>query len=131
VQGTPIDLSQVDCDKYIVAGFTDHITPWKGVYNTARTFGGPNEFVLSASGHIQSLINPPDNPKAKFFLNPTAAASPDEWLAGAKATPSSWWEHWREWLSKRSGELRPAPAGLGSERYKPGAKAPGTYVTEP
>jgi polyhydroxyalkanoate synthase len=131
VQGTPIDLSQVDCDKYIVAGFTDHITPWKGVYNTARTFGGRNEFVLSASGHIQSLINPPGNPKAKFFLNPAAAASPDEWLAGAKATPNSWWEHWREWLSKRSGEMRPAPASLGSERYKPGAKAPGTYVTEP
>jgi len=131
ILGTPIDISKADCDKYIVAGLTDHITPWKGVYNTARLLGGKNDFVLSSSGHIQSLINPPGNPKAKFFVNPQLPGTPDEWLAGAQTKSGSWWEHWREWLSKRSGEMRPAPAALGSERYKPGAKAPGTYVTEP
>ena len=130
ILGTPIDLSDVKCDKYVVAGITDHITPWKGVYNTARTFGGKTRFVLSSSGHIQSLINPPGNPKAKFFLNPELPASPDEWLSAAQADKDSWWGNWRDWLIARSGERRAAPESLGSERHPPMVAAPGTYVTQ-
>ena len=130
VLGTPIDLSQVNCDKYVVAGMTDHITPWKGVYNTARTFGGNTRFVLSSSGHIQSLINPPGNPKAMYFLNPELPATADAWLAGAKTEADTWWGNWRDWLVARSGEKRAAPASLGSERHPAGVKAPGTYVLE-
>ena len=119
VLGTPIDLSEVTCDKYVVAGITDHITPWKGVYNTARTFGGNTRFVLSSSGHIQSLINPPGNPKAKFFVNPDPAlpASADAWLAAAQPEKDSWWNNWRDWLATRSGERRAAPASPGNERH--------------
>jgi polyhydroxyalkanoate synthase len=124
------DLSQVDCDKYVVAGVTDHITPWKGVYNTARIFGGKTEFVLSSSGHIQSLINPPGNPKAKYYLNPQLPPEADQWLADAKAASDSWWDHWRQWLAARSGDKRPAPEKLGNENNPSAAKAPGTYVTE-
>jgi len=131
ILGTPIDLSQVTCDKYVVAGVTDHITPWKGVYNTARIFGGKTNFVLSSSGHIQSLINPPGNPKAKFYLNPQLAPDAEQWLAGAQAHSDTWWEHWRQWLAARSGDKRPAPAALGNEHHKPGVKAPGSYVIEP
>ena len=131
ILGTPIALSEVDCDKYAVAGITDHITPWKGVFETARTFGGKTEFVLSSSGHIQSLINPPGNPKAKFLLNPDLPERAEHWLAVARERSGSWWEHWREWLAARSGEMRAAPQSLGNERYQPGARAPGTYVTEP
>jgi polyhydroxyalkanoate synthase len=131
ILGTPIDLSEVGCDKYVVAGITDHITPWKGVFETARAFGGNTEFVLSSSGHIQSLINPPGNPKSKFLLNPDLPERAEDWLAAAREVSGSWWEHWREWLAARSGEMRAAPQSLGNERYKAGAKAPGTYVTEP
>jgi polyhydroxyalkanoate synthase len=130
VLGTPIDLTEVTCDKYVVAGMTDHITPWKGVYNTARTFGGETRFVLSSSGHIQSLINPPGNPKAKFFVNPTLPAQSDAWLANAQAQQDSWWGNWRAWLAERSGERRAAPAWVGNERYPAGVRAPGTYVLE-
>ena len=130
ILGTPMDLSEVDCDKYVVAGITDHITPWKGVFETARAFGGKTEFVLSSSGHIQSLINPPGNPKAKFLLNPDLPERAEDWLAAAREVSGSWWDHWREWLAARSGEMRAAPQSLGNERYKPGARAPGTYVTE-
>ncbi|MEM5329107.1 alpha/beta fold hydrolase [Paraburkholderia sp. JHI2823] len=130
VLGTPIDLSEVTCDKYVVAGVTDHITPWKGVYNTARTFGGDTRFVLSSSGHIQSLINPPGNPKAKFYLNPELPADPDEWLNKAQAEKDSWWNDWREWIASRSGERKAAPASLGNRRHAPLADAPGTYVSE-
>jgi len=130
VLGTPIDLSEVTCDKYVVAGMTDHITPWKGVYNSARTFGGETRFVLSSSGHIQSLINPPGNPKAKFFLNRELPANADAWLVGAKAEKDSWWDNWRAWLADHSGERRSAPACIGNARHPALAKAPGTYVLE-
>lgn len=130
VLGTPVDLGQVDCDKFVLAGITDHITPWQGVYELARTLGGSGEFVLSSSGHIQSLLNPPGNPKAKYFVNPETPESPEQWLAGAQERSGSWWEHWREWLAARSGPLVPAPAALGSERHPPGVPAPGRYVVE-
>ena len=130
VLGTPIDLSQVTCDKYVVAGMTDHITPWKGVYNTATILGGNTRFVLSSSGHIQSLINPPGNPKSKFYLNAELPSDADAWLAGAKAETDSWWSNWRDWLVARSGEKRAAPATLGSKQHPAGVQAPGTYVSE-
>jgi poly[(R)-3-hydroxyalkanoate] polymerase subunit PhaC len=131
VLGTPIDLSKVICDKFFVAGTTDHITPWKGVYDSARAFGGRNDFILSSSGHIQSLINLPTNTKAKFFLNPKLVPSPDDWLKQATPKSGSWWDHWRAWTGERSGDMHPAPKSPGSERYKPMEKAPGTYVLEP
>ena len=131
ILGTPIDLSDVSCDKFVVAGVTDHITPWKGVFRTARLFGGATEFILTSSGHIQSLINPPGNPKAKYFITQELPESPESFLAGAQEVPGSWWNHWREWIAARSGDLRPAQASLGNERHKPGVKAPGSYVDEP
>jgi polyhydroxyalkanoate synthase subunit PhaC len=131
ILGTPIDLSEVDCDKYVAAGITDHITPWKGVFSAARAFGGKTDFILSSSGHIQSLINPPGNPKAKFFLNPDLPENPEDWFGSAGEVSGSWWDNWREWLAAHSGEMRAAPAVLGNDRYKPGAAAPGTYVSEP
>jgi polyhydroxyalkanoate synthase len=131
VLGTPVDLARVECDKFVLAGITDHITPWQGVYELARTLGGSGEFVLSSSGHIQSLLNPPGNPKAKYFVNPELPESAEQWLSGARETSGSWWEHWREWLAVRSGPRVPAPAALGSERHPPGVPAPGRYVIEP
>jgi len=128
VLGTPVDLRRVTCDKYFLAGITDHITPWKGVFQAAQAFGGRNEFILSSSGHIQSLINPPGNPKAKFFAGGDVAGSPDAWLAGARSLPDSWWSHWTDWLAQRSGERVAAPASLGSAVHLARAKAPGSYV---
>ena len=131
VLGTPIDLREVDCDKFVVGGVTDHITPWKGVFRTARTFGGKTEFVLSSSGHIQALINPPGNPKSKYFEGTELPPDPDAWLASAKQVPGTWWDLWRLWLAERSGEMRSAPTELGNVRHPPGVAAPGTYVVEP
>jgi polyhydroxyalkanoate synthase len=121
----------VSCDTYVLAGISDHITPWKGVFNTSRSFGGHSEFVLSSSGHIQSLINPPGNPKAKYFVNPDGERkTADAWLASAHGAQGSWWEHWRAWLNVRSGELVAAPEALGNGNYPPLDAAPGRYVLE-
>ena len=128
VVGTPIDLSQVACDSFIVAGTTDHITPWQACYATTQMLGGRKEFVLSSSGHIQSVINPPGNTKAKYFLNSQLPADPEDWLAAAQQHDGSWWGHWRDWLVPRSGQPQPAPLLLGNPHYPPQADAPGTYV---
>ncbi|MBP0627685.1 MULTISPECIES: alpha/beta fold hydrolase [unclassified Cupriavidus] len=130
VLGHAISLADVDCDKYVLAGMTDHITPWKAVYRSAQAFGGRTEFVLSSSGHVQSLVNPPGNAKARYFRNGTPDAQPETWLEGATAEQGSWWEHWTQWLKKRSGPKRNAPAAPGSLRFAPCGEAPGRYVTE-
>ena len=83
VRGTPLEMRQVDLDSYVVAGLTDHITPWRGCYNTARLFGERSTFVLANSGHIQSLLNPPGNPKAFFWAGAARAADAEAWLERA------------------------------------------------
>ncbi len=130
VLSTPVDLGNVRCDKYVVAGLSDHITPWRGVYRAAQLFGGVTEFVLSSSGHIQSIINPPGNTKATYFVNTDGASDADTWLAGATRMSGSWWDHWRQWLIERSGALVSAPCSLGNARHTKIVDAPGTYVLE-
>ncbi|MBV8538931.1 MAG: alpha/beta fold hydrolase, partial [Alphaproteobacteria bacterium] len=130
VLGTPVDLATVTCDKYVIAGMTDHITPWPAGYRAAKIFGGPTEFVLSSSGHIQSILNPPGNAKAKYFVNAASPAEPQDWLKGATASPGSWWTHWQQWLAARAGDQTQAPDHLGGDGFPPLAGAPGAYVLE-
>ena len=130
VDGVPIDMRQVDINAYVIGGITDHITPWKGCYGTARLFGENSTFVLANAGHLQSLINPPGASKSFFFAGPANAADPMEWAKQAENTrqSGSWWPHWRQWIQGCSGDLVAAPATLGSARYKPLGPAPGEYV---
>jgi polyhydroxyalkanoate synthase len=128
VRGTPIDMRRIDMDAYVVAGLSDHITPWQGCYHTARLYGERSTFVLSNSGHIQSLLNPPGNPKAFFWSSPAQEKTGEAWLQKAPKHRGSWWPHWLEWIKARSGELCGAPATLGADAYPPLDDAPGRYV---
>ncbi|MGH8354648.1 MAG: class II poly(R)-hydroxyalkanoic acid synthase [Pseudomonas sp.] len=128
VCGTPIDLKRVTNDIYCVAGTTDHITPWEACYKSALLFGGNCEFVLSNSGHIQSLINPPGNPKARYMTNSERPSDPKAWQENATKHADSWWLHWQTWLAERSGEMKKAPSSLGNRKYPAREAAPGTYV---
>ncbi|MBL8352568.1 MAG: alpha/beta fold hydrolase [Burkholderiaceae bacterium] len=132
IAGESIDMRQVEVGAYVIGGITDHITPWKACYGTARLFGPETTFVLANAGHLQSLINPPGAPKAFFFAAPASAANADIWVQGAQGQrqEGSWWPHWRGWIQARSGDLVPAPKKLGSRRHKPLCAAPGTYVHE-
>jgi polyhydroxyalkanoate synthase len=131
VLGRPIDLREVSLDAYFMAGITDHIVPWKGVYDTMQSFGGEKTMVLSAAGHIQSIINPPAAAaKRQYFLNPDLVKDSEEWLKAAAPNKGSWWGHWLAWLQKRSGAQISPPAQLGSAAHPPLAKSPGTYVLE-
>lgn len=128
VNGETVSLGDVTCDKFIVGGTTDHITPWPGCYQSMKAFGGNNEFVLSHSGHIQAIVNPPGNPKAKFMTNMGDHETPEEFQGGAETHEGTWWDYWAVWLEKRSGTKVNAPKSLGSATHKPLAPAPGTYV---
>jgi polyhydroxyalkanoate synthase len=83
---------------------------------------------LSNSGHLQSLLNPPTNPKASFVVGPAKAPNGEAFVSAGEKRNGSWWPHWRDWLFERSGAEILAPASLGSNRHPPGAAAPGTYV---
>jgi polyhydroxyalkanoate synthase len=130
VLGTPVDLAKVDGDSFHVAGYTDHITPWRACYSTTQALGGQKELVVVKSGHIQSFVNPAKTAKYGYWDAAPAAPDPDQWLSTAAGYEGSWWPRWAEWLIQRSGEEKKAPAVLGSRKYLPLGRAPGTYTLE-
>jgi len=130
VCGTPIDLKQVKSDIFCLAGTNDHITPWVSCYKSAKLFGGKTEFVLSSSGHIQSILNPPGNPKSRYMTNPELPDDATRWQEDATKHTDSWWLHWQAWQAERSGKLKKSPATLGNKAYPAGEASPGTYVHE-
>jgi polyhydroxyalkanoate synthase subunit PhaC len=132
VLGQPVDLGAVDVDTYFVAALSDHIVPWQSAYKGALLFGGEKRFVLSSSGHIQALVNPPARDgaesRASFRVAESLPAEPGAFLAEAPKLSGSWWPDWDAWLAERSGRQKSAPKSLGNPTYRPQAKAPGTYV---
>lgn len=125
-----IDMTKVNHPTYVIAGTTDHITPWKAVYETARLYGKDATFVLSNSGHLQSLLNPPGNPKAWFMKGKASAKDPEAWAEKAKKVEGSWWLDWAELLKDVSGNEIKAPKNPGSKKNPAMGPAPGTYVFE-
>jgi polyhydroxyalkanoate synthase len=128
VLGTPIDLAKVDCDSFHVAGYTDHITPWRAAYTSTQVLGGDKQMAVVKSGHIQSFVNPATSTRYDYWEGPPAADDPDRWLAAAAVHHGSWWPQWIRWLTARSGTEKAAPRALGSRKYPTLGPAPGTYV---
>jgi polyhydroxyalkanoate synthase len=130
VLGTGIDLSKIEVDAYAVGAETDHLTPWGHCYRSATMLGGTTRFVLSRSGHIAAIINPPGNPRARYRVSDDYPANAGEWLESAEERPGTWWDDWDGWLAERSGSLKPAPRRLGDRSHKVLDPAPGLYVRE-
>jgi polyhydroxyalkanoate synthase len=130
VLGTPIHLGRITVPTFVTGALTDHLTPWDGCYRTTQLLSGESTFVLSYSGHIQSLVNPPGNPKAHYWTGGAPGPDAQAWRAAAERHTGSWWEPWAEWALEHSGDEVPAPTATGSTGHPRLDAAPGAYVRE-
>jgi polyhydroxyalkanoate synthase subunit PhaC len=124
--GTPLNLGDVREDVYVLSAKEDHIAPWTASYKTTQLLPGKVRFVLSSSGHIAGIVNPP-SPKSKHWTNESTPPDPQQWLSAAEEHQSSWWEDWATWIAERAG-ARQKPPAIGSAAHPPIADAPGSYV---
>jgi polyhydroxyalkanoate synthase subunit PhaC len=129
LDGHKLEPGKVDVDTYVLAAVDDHIVPWVSAYKTAQLLGGNNRFVLSTSGHIAGIVNPP-GPKPKHWTGEAIPADPEEWKASAQLQEGTWWDDWAKWIADQGGPQVPAPRRLGSKDYPPLEPAPGSYVRE-
>ena len=131
IAGQPIDLGRIRQPLYAVAAEDDHIAPWKQCFRANNHIPGEKRFVLSSSGHILGIVNPPVTPPKRSYRVAEAHRrdSLEQWLEGAREHTGTWWEDWMAWLKPRAGELVDAPAAA-TQAYPRLADAPGTYVLE-
>ncbi|MEZ5625988.1 MAG: alpha/beta fold hydrolase [Rhodocyclaceae bacterium] len=131
VAGEPIDLHQIAQPLYVVSAEDDHIAPWQQTFRIIHFVTAEKRFVLSSSGHILGIVNPPTKPAKRRYWAATAHRA-DRWEAWhERATPTdgSWWEDWMRWLKPRSGPLGRARP-VTSPEHPSLAPAPGVYVHE-
>jgi polyhydroxyalkanoate synthase len=126
IAGTRLDMHKVKIPVYELATKEDHIAPARSVFTGAQLFGGEVDFVLSGSGHIAGVVNPPDKMKYQYWTNSRRAKTLEQWMAAAKVHPGSWWSHWADWLAEHSGEWT-VPRDPG-EKLGIIEDAPGSYV---
>ena len=128
LDNTLLDLSKVKVPIYNLATREDHIAPADSVLYGSQFFGGPVKFVLSGSGHIAGVVNPPAAGKYQYWTNDNVkGVSLADWLKGAQEHKGSWWTDWRQWLESLDAEKVP-PRAVGSEALPPIEDAPGSYV---
>ncbi len=123
----PIDLSKVKVPVYNLACRDDHIAPLPSVFKVGQYFGGDTTLVVSGSGHIAGVVNPPAANKYNYWTNDKPEPTPEAWMASAEQHPGSWWPHWLTWITARSGDKVTAPVP-GDRDLKILCDAPGEYV---
>ena len=131
VCGESIDLGKVDLPVYIYGSREDHIVPIGGAYASTKVLPGKKRFVMGASGHIAGVINPPAAKKRNHWLREDGKfpADVNDWMAGAKEIPGSWWTDWSDWLKSHAGKPIAAPKTYGKgSQFKAVEAAPGRYV---
>jgi len=125
--GTKIDLTKIKVPVYILSTREDHIAPWRSTYAATQLYKGSREFVLSASGHIAGVVNPPAAQKYSYWTNDKLPPTPEEWLSTATQHQGSWWPNWQKWMTQfTDGEVPARRPGDG--KLKVIEPAPGSYV---
>ena len=125
--GVPMDLGAIKTPVYMLSTADDHIAPWKSTYAATQFYSGPKKFVLSASGHIAGIVNPPAANKYCYWTNKALPADPDTWMDGAKRHEGSWWTDWQKWVKRHAGGAVAARTP-GDGKLKAIEEAPGSYV---
>jgi polyhydroxyalkanoate synthase subunit PhaC len=126
LDGVPIDLGKIRTPAFLLSTREDHIAPWRSTYAATQIYQGPVKFVLSASGHIAGVVNPPGS-KYGHWESDKNPPTPEEWLAGATQHAASWWPVWERWIAKYASGMVPA-RHPGDGKLKPIEDAPGSYV---
>ncbi|MEZ2219719.1 PHA/PHB synthase family protein [Rhizobium sp. RCC_161_2] len=129
LDGKKLSLKDVKIPVYNLATREDHIAPAKSVFVGSHFFGGPVEFVVTGSGHIAGVVNPPDKHKYQFWTGGPIKGEYDQWLTEAQETPGSWWPHWHAWILKQDSRMTDArkPGGAALNALE---EAPGSFVME-
>ncbi len=128
IMGHTLNIGDVDVPLMAITCETDHIAAWKDCYRGVQKMGSRSKtFVVSESGHIAGIVNPPSKKKYGHYTNPDMKADADDWLKAADFHEGSWWPLWDAWLKKRSGKQVPA-RDTGDSDHPALVPAPGTYV---
>jgi len=133
IAGVKLDLRKIKVPIYNLATREDHIAPAKSVMRGSKLFGGPVRFVLTGSGHIAGVVNPPAKKKYQYWTGDLPegglpkSEDVDAWLAKAAEHPGSWWPDWLAWIKQRDGKLVDARTP-GGGKLSPIEDAPGSYV---
>ena len=128
VCGTKVKLKDVTVPLCAIACETDHIAAWKSSYAGIQKMGSKDKtFILSESGHIAGIINPPAKRKYGHYTNPELGLSAEDWQDSADKHDGSWWPRWDSWLSGKSGKKVDARQP-GDDTHPVLTAAPGTYV---
>jgi polyhydroxyalkanoate synthase len=127
IDAQKLEPGKVDIDTYVLSAVDDHIVPWVAGYKTTQLLGGRTRYVLSTSGHIAGIVNPP-GPKPKHWTNDALPADPQEWKDAAELHDGTWWEDWAKWIAQQGGPKVTPPRQLGSKEHPPIEPAPGSYV---
>jgi len=131
--GVPIDVSKVTLPSYFVSAIEDHIAPWRTTYAGTQLLGGKSRFVLSGSGHIAGMINPPAANKYGYWTNEKLPRGAEAWFEGVKQHEGSWWTDWLGWLEPYLGgqvAAREVGKASGKGRLRALEPAPGTYARQ-
>lgn len=123
MKGVPLDLAEITTPTFMLSTREDHIAPWRSTYAATQLYKGPVTFMLSGSGHIAGVINPPEANKYGYWTNSELPENPDEWLSKATPHKGSWWPEWMKWLDTYAGENVPAREVIDGLE-----DAPGSYV---
>jgi polyhydroxyalkanoate synthase len=127
IQGRRLAVSRLRLDTLIVGAVEDHITPWKSAFKATRLLAGPVRFLLTGSGHIAGIVNPPSK-STGYWTQERLDPSPEVWQAGATRHEESWWEEWSRWIDVRAGERK--EWARTPQAPPPLMDAPGLYVLE-
>ncbi len=132
ILGKRVNLAKCDYPIYLMAGSTDHITPWKACYRSTQLFGEQATFVLTNQNHTQTICARGDNKHLRYWINDKELpADPDQWAEGAKEHTGSWVNHWVEWLhDNNTEEPRDGQALYAQQEYPALDAAPGRYVLD-
>jgi polyhydroxyalkanoate synthase len=125
IGGVKLDLKKVRTPVYNLATREDHIAPPRSVFYGSSFFGGKVTFVLTGSGHIAGVINPPSRDKYQYWTGSAPKGDAfDKWIDKAREHRGSWWPHWQKWIEAiDDARVKAHPVDKGIE------PAPGSYVT--